>query len=90
MYSTAQLILDRTCVCNIGSTQHVFFILHTCKHACACKIDDIKPIVQSSHVYTRCVHSGLQMYVCMSGTHMPNLDCVHFSVHENCKPRTMV
>ena len=52
----------------------MIFILHTCKPACACKIDDIKPTVQSSHVHTRHVHDSLQMHVCMSGMHTPNLD----------------
>ena len=57
---------------------------------CACKIDDIKPIVQSFCVCTRRVYDSLQMHPCMSGKHMPNLDCVRFGVHENCKPSTVV
>ena len=51
-----------------------FFISHKCKHACACKIDDIKPTAQSSCVCTRHVHDSLQMHACMSGVHKPNLD----------------
>ena len=34
-----------------------FFILHACKPACARKIGDVKPIVQSSRVHTRRVHN---------------------------------
>ena len=52
-----QLILNLTeHVSGKGLMQHVF-ILHACKHACACTIDDIKPIVQSSRVYTRHVNN---------------------------------
>ena len=62
--------------------QHdTFFISHVCKYACACKIDDIKFIVQSychSHVYTRYVHDNVQTHTCMSEMHTPNLDCMHF------------
>ena len=50
------------------------------------KIDDVKPIILSSCVCTRCVHDSLLMHTCMSGMHMPNLDCIHFGVHANCKP----
>ena len=53
---------------------NTFFISHACKHACACKIDDIKLTVQSSCVRTRHVHNSLQMYACMSGMHTPNLN----------------
>ena len=57
--------------------QHdTFFILHTCKHACACQIDDIKPTVYSSHVRTRCVH--VRNAHAEFGLH----------VHANCKPMT--
>ena len=59
-------------VCGIGLTQHIF-ILHTWKYACACKINDINPIVQSSYRHTRYVHDSLQMHVWVSGMHMPNL-----------------
>ena len=52
----------------------MFFISYMCKHACARKIDDIKPTVQSSRVRTRHVYNSLQMHVCISGMHMPNLD----------------
>ena len=61
-----------------------FFILHACKHAYVRKIDDVKPIVQSSRVRTRRVHDSLQMHTCILGIHVPNLDYVHAS----CKPRT--
>ena len=59
----------------MGSTQHVF-ISQTSKHACAHRIDDIKPTMQSSSVRNRRVHDSLQMHACMSGMHMPNLDYV--------------
>ena len=36
------------------------------------------------YVRTRRVHDSLQTDVCLSGTHMPNLDYAH----ANCKPRT--
>ena len=52
--------------CSMCSTQHILHFAH--------KIDDVKPTVQSSHVCTRCVHDSLQMHVCMSGMHTPNLD----------------
>ena len=48
----------------------MFFISHACKPACACKIGDIKPTVQSSRVSTRCVHDA-RMHVRM---HTPYLD----------------
>ena len=54
-----------------------------CKHACAW-INDVKAIIQNSYVRTRRVHDSLQTDVCLSGTHMPNLDYVH----ANCEPRT--
>ena len=49
------------------------FSFHT--QACmACKINDVKPTMQSSRVHTRCVHDSLQMQACMSGMYTPNLD----------------
>ena len=60
-------------MCSMGSTWHAF-ISHACKPACARKIDDVKPTIQSSCVRTRCVHDSLQMHTCMSGMHTPNLD----------------
>ena len=50
------------------------------RHACLCKIDDIKPIIQSSHVCIKHVYDSLQVatHVHMSGMHMPNLDDTHF------------
>ena len=62
-----------------------FFILHACKHVCVCTIDDVKPIVQSSCVRTRCVHNSLPIHTSISGRHMPNLDYVHFGICiQNC------
>ena len=63
-------------------TRHdTFFILHACKPSCACKVDDIKPTMQSSHVRTRCVHDAQ--------VHVRNAH-VKFGLHmqANCKPRT--
>ena len=37
-----------------------------------------------------CVQDSLQMHVCMSGTYTPNLVCMHFGVHVNCKPKIPV
>ena len=66
--------------CGMGSTRHIFHF------ACmqACKIDDVKSIVQISCVRTRRVHDSLLIHACILGTHMPNLDYVQ----TNCKPRT--
>ena len=36
------------------STRHVFHFAR-CRHACACKIDDVETLVQSTRVRTRCV-----------------------------------
>ena len=63
---------------------NTFFILHACKHMCAHKTDDIRPIIQSSCVHIRRVHDSLQTHACRSRMHTPNLDYVH----TNCKPRT--
>ena len=61
-------------MCAAWARHDTFFVSHTCKHVCARKIDNVKPTVQSSHVRTRSVNASLQMHVCMSGMHMPNLD----------------
>ena len=50
------------------------FYTHVSTYVCVCKIDDVKPIVQSSCVHTRHVDDTLQMLACMSGMHMPNLN----------------
>ena len=70
MYGTAQFKLDRTCVQHGLDTTHFLFHMY----ACARKIDDVKPTMQSFHVRTRHVHNSLQMNACMSGMHIPNLD----------------
>ena len=49
------------------------FSFHTHANLCARKID-IKPTMQSSRIHTRCVHDSLQMHVCTSEMHTPNLD----------------
>ena len=55
--------------------QHdTFFTSYVYKHACARKIDDVKPTVQNSRVCTRRAHNSLQMHTCMSGMHTSNLD----------------
>ena len=33
-------------------TRHIF-ILHACRHACACKINDVETLVHSTRVRTR-------------------------------------
>ena len=68
-------------------SQHdTFFYLYVCKHACAHKIYDIKPIVQSTRVNIRHMHDTLQRHVCMSGTYIPNLVSVYLGMHANGKP----
>ena len=67
-------------MCAAWAQHNMFFISHACRHACACKIDDIKPTVQSSHVRTRCVYDSLQMHLCMSGMHAPNLNYVSMQI----------
>ena len=78
MKDTVQLNLN---MCAAWVRHNTFFISHVCKPACACRIDDIKPIVHSSRVRTRHVHDA----------------CVHvrnayakfgLRVHANCKPWT--
>ena len=54
-----------------------FFISHACAH----KIDDIKPTVYSSHVRTRLVHDAR--------VHVRNAHAKFgLRVHANCKSRT--
>ena len=80
---TVQLNLNLTeHTCSTCSTQHIFNFTH--RNACAHKIGDIKPFIQSSCVRTRHMHHSLQTYTCMLGIHTPNLDYVH----ANCKPKT--
>ena len=82
MYAyTVQLNLNLTeHACSMGSTQHVF-ISHTCKHACARQIDDVKPTVHSSRVSTRRVYDAC--------VHVRNAHAKFgLRVHANCKPRT--
>ena len=54
-----------------------FFIVHAHKHACVCNINDIKFIIESSHLCNGHMHDDLHTQVCMSAMHMPNLDFVH-------------
>ena len=57
-------------------------------HACACKIDDIEDLMQSTHVHTRYAHDNLHKHACMSVMHMPNL--VHMYVNVYMKPMMKV
>ena len=57
----------------------MFFISHSCKPACVCKIDDVKPTVQSSHVCTTRVHDA-----CVHVMNAHTKFGLH--MHENCKP----
>ena len=72
----------------MSSTHHIlkinfhFSCIQACMHI-SDKDDDVKLILQTSCVYTRCVHDSLWMHACMSGMYMPNLDSVHFGVHAN-------
>ena len=76
-YGTAQFKLDRT---RVQQGHDTFFILHVCKPACARKIGDIKPAVQSSRVHNRHVHD-VHMHVRNSHAKFG------LRVHANCKPR---
>ena len=58
-----------------------FFISHACKPACARKIGDVKPTVQSSRVCTRRVHDAPM--------HVKNAHAKYeLHLHAYCKPRT--
>ena len=50
-------------------------------HACACKIDDIEALVQSSRVHTKRVHNNLHEHECMSITYMSNLVRMYVGVY---------
>ena len=56
---------------------NLFNLYYVYKHACAHKIYDVKPIVQSTCVNTSHMHDTLQKHVCMSGMYMPNLVSVY-------------
>ena len=72
-------------------TQHdVFFISLMFIHTCACKIDDIKALVQSTRVCTRRVHYTLHEHTCMSVTYTPYLVCMHVDKYMNCNPYTKI
>ena len=68
----------------------MFFISVMYMHVCVYKIDDIEALVESTHVYTGCVHENLHKHTCISVTCTPNLVCMHVDVYMNCKPRMMV
>ena len=84
---SAAVQLNDTCA--VWVQHDMFFILHTCKYVCTCKIDDVEPIVKSTCVCTRCVHNSWQMHTCMSGTYTPILVCMHFGLHANHTPRLL-
>ena len=71
MYVPYTVQLDRTCVQHGLDTTGFSFYTHG-KHACECKTDDIKHIVQRSCVCINSVHDSLQMHPCMSETYTPN------------------
>ena len=67
------------------------FSIYMCKHACAHKIYDVKPIVQGTCVNTRHMHGTCRgTCVYMSGMYIPNLVSVHLGMHANCKSRIAV
>ena len=81
MYGTAQFTVNLTeHTCSKGTIRY-FFISHTCKPACARKIGDVKPTIQSSRVWTRRVHD---VHVHVRNAHAK----FGLLVHANCKPRT--
>ena len=69
---------------------NTLFILLAYIHTCACEIDDVEALMQTTHVHTRRAHNKLHEHASMSVKYMPNL--VHMQVDEymNCKPRMMV
>ena len=70
----------------------MFFILHACKHACAQKIYDVKPIIQNYRVCNRRVHGSWQMCARqLADACMPVRNAhakIELRAHANCKPRT--
>ena len=58
------------------------FSSHACKPACAHKIGDVTPAVQSFRVHTRCVHNA---HVHVRNSHTKFRLCMH----ANCKPKTV-
>ena len=68
--------------CAVRARHNTFFISHACKPACARKIDDIKPAMQSSRVRTRHVHDAR---VHVRNSHAKFGLCMH----ANCKPMTV-
>ena len=85
-YSTAQLKVGRTLVWHGPHTTRLSFYT-SASVACAHKIDEVEPIVQSTCVHTRCVYNSLQKSMCLLGTYTTNLVHVHLGKHANCKPK---
>ena len=59
-------------------------------HVCACKIDDIEVLIQSTYVCTRRVHDNLYEHTYMSVMYTPNLIRMHVDIYMNYKPRMIV
>ena len=77
-YGTAEFKLNRT---HMQQGHDTFFISHACNPACAHKIGDVKPTMQSSRVHTRRVHDARGH---VRNAHAKFALCVH----ANCKPMT--
>ena len=96
MYSTAQFKLDRTRVQHGLDTTRFSSHTHASMRACAHKIDDNKPTVQSSRVRTRRVHDACVHvrnahanldYVCMQIVSQGQQNKLHKNVHVlRCNP----
>ena len=75
-------------MCAARARHDTYFISQACKPACARKIGDVKPTVQSSRVRTRRVHDAcVHVASCMSGMHTLNLDyaCMQIVSQEQCE-----
>ena len=59
------------CVHDMGLTRHLLHFIW-CKHACVCKIDNIKLIVQAL-VYAVDMSKSLWTHVCISGMPTPKI-----------------
>ena len=75
----------------MACTQHdMFFISLAYMHACACKINDVETLMQSTRVCSRYVHDNLHDHTCMSVTYTLNLVHMHIDVYMNSKPMMML
>ena len=79
IYGPAQFKFDRTRMQQGHDTTHFSFRTHASLHVHKRLVTSNLPCKALVYVLYVCM-----MHACMSGIHMPNLDCVN----ANCKPRT--